>query len=469
MAGIGFQLRELANRGDILGATRAYGYSTFLVAGPWLFTVLALAGMTLALRPSTSWVEIQTFRSVIIYNFCLSLILTGPVVMLCTRYVADQIYGRSVRQIPFALAASLVAVIALSILIGVAFFGMAADLDPVMALLASANFALISAIWVTVPFLSIIEQYRSVALAFGAGALVAIGVSVAAAPWLDDRAILAVFNLALTVILSLVMRRLRSEYPGDLHREPAFLRFVRHHWELPLIGLLYYLGIWIDKLVLWQINQESVITVAGLIRTMPLYDSAMFKAQLLAIPVFVIFFVHVETRFFLLFRSLYDSFEAHATHRAVQVHMHRVARFVIERLLILLGAMLAIALVIVAMLPLIYETLGLRAIQTGMFRMGLVGTAFHTTFLLCLVFVLYFDLRRRALMLTLLFCVCNATFTLAFLPLGLGWYGAGYLLAAAIAVVAGVAVLFRELPWLAYHAFVTNNASIVRRPVAVTR
>ena len=45
MAGIGFALRKLARRDDLLGILQGYAHSALVSAGPWVFTVLSLAGI----------------------------------------------------------------------------------------------------------------------------------------------------------------------------------------------------------------------------------------------------------------------------------------------------------------------------------------------------------------------------------------------------------------------------------------
>ena len=102
----------------------------------------------------------------------------------------------------------------------------------------------------------------------------------------------------------------------------------------------------------------------------------------------------------------------------------------------------------------------MSALQNGIFRVGLIGAMFHTGFLLTITFLLYFDLRRTVLALTILFFVLNGALTFATLQLGEVYYGYGYLLAGAISLLVSITVLTRELPWLAYHAFITNNAAI---------
>lgn len=460
MAGIGFKLRAMANRGDIASATQAYGYSLFLVAGPWIFTVLALLGITFALRPTTSWTEIQNFRSVIIYNFCFTLILTGPIVLAGTRYVADQIYKKDLTYIPFALTASLGVVASLTLVFASTFYFGFVDLSVELLAMAVVNFGLAAAIWVVAPFLSIVKDYRSIAIAFAVGSIGAIAMAITFSQHLDDTRILLIFNITLFGVLAAILFRVFQEYPVALKIDPAWLDFLKARWELPVIGLFYYLGIWIDKLIMWSPHTDSNVVVGGILATMPIYDATMFLAQLLAIPAFVFFFVHVETRFYEYYQSLYGSFKAHATRRGIDQRIDAMGRFLLQQILyVLIGMGIVVGILIVG-LPNLYKVLGMSALQNGIFRVGLIGAMFHTGFLLSFTFLLYFDLRRTVLWLTVLFFVLNGVFTYATLHLGPVYYGYGYLLAGAISLLTAITVLTKELPWLAYHAFITNNATI---------
>ena len=60
MAGIGFQLRKLARQETISSVVAAAGHAAVIAAGPWLFTIFALATITLlteeiAGRATVAW------------------------------------------------------------------------------------------------------------------------------------------------------------------------------------------------------------------------------------------------------------------------------------------------------------------------------------------------------------------------------------------------------------------------------
>jgi polysaccharide biosynthesis protein PelG len=123
MAGIGFALRKLARQDSLLSGLRAYSHAAVISCGPWLFTVLALGGIELIGHSIVPILDLQRFSSIVRYDFCFSLIAAGPIALVLTRQLADQIYAKNVtdatslfcccsacRQSPasFSLASSLI-------------------------------------------------------------------------------------------------------------------------------------------------------------------------------------------------------------------------------------------------------------------------------------------------------------------------------------------------------------------------
>ena len=86
MAGIGFALRSLVERDDLSSPVQGYGHAAIVAAGPWLFTVLALAFFETATEGYPRPRRASRITAIMIYNFSFSLLLSGPIVMVMTRY-----------------------------------------------------------------------------------------------------------------------------------------------------------------------------------------------------------------------------------------------------------------------------------------------------------------------------------------------------------------------------------------------
>ena len=78
MAGIGFALQALSRRDSLSAGFAAFAISAIISVGPWLFTVLAVAGINLATVSQTGLSALAEMRIVIIYNFAISLVLSEP-------------------------------------------------------------------------------------------------------------------------------------------------------------------------------------------------------------------------------------------------------------------------------------------------------------------------------------------------------------------------------------------------------
>jgi uncharacterized membrane protein len=126
-----------------------------------------------------------------------------------------------------------------------------------------------------------------------------------------------------------------------------------------------------------------------------------------------------------------------------------------------LFAVLAIVAGMMIMLSFVFMTeLGLRPAYMSILRASLCSMAFYTSAMFCFTFLLHLDLRRPALQIVLTFLVLNGVLTVALLPFGPDLYGYGNMIAATVSLLVGFGLVLRELSWLHYHAFITNNPSV---------
>ena len=66
MAGIGFELKRLTGKDDLMGIARAYVHATMASTGPWLFTVLALGSISLLYTNYFTVNQLIDFRIVVV-------------------------------------------------------------------------------------------------------------------------------------------------------------------------------------------------------------------------------------------------------------------------------------------------------------------------------------------------------------------------------------------------------------------
>ncbi len=138
----------------------------------------------------------------------------------------------------------------------------------------------------------------------------------------------------------------------------------------------------------------------------------------------------------------------------------RLSRFVISNVAGLFAALAVTATAMILFSFAFMRELGLRPAYMGVLRTGLGAMVFHTSAMFGFLFLMHFDLRRQAILVVTTYAVLNIALTWFMLPLGEPTYGLGSMIAAATTFVLAFYLLLREMPWLQYHAFITNNTSI---------
>jgi polysaccharide biosynthesis protein PelG len=458
MAGIGFALRRLAQRGSLSAVVQGYGHAAFVTAGPWLFTVLCIGALQMVSRDVLARADVARFVVIGIYDFSFSLVLSGPIVLVLTRHLADSLFVEEPEKAPGMLAGGLVLLWTVQMIVGLPFAVFVLDLSIPERILFLASFLLIGGIWLACVFLSVLKSFEAISFAFALGMLIAF---LAGAYLLDPfgaAGALTGFTLGLLVILYALLGRILAEFPYPAVEPFAFLRAFPRYWELACAGFLYNAAIWVDKWIMWL--SPGGIEVAKGLRVHPAYDGSMFLAYLTILPALVLFLVSVETRFFERYVAFYRDVQNHATLRQIQAD-HRAI------LAVLAGGFrnLAVTQGVICYLAVLVAP-GLIGLAKGglelvpVFRFGVLGALFHTLLLFTLVLISYFDLRRLLLWTTLLFFVLNAGLTVAFVPFGPAFAGYGYFIASLVSLVAAYGALAWCLKRLPYLTFIANNPGL---------
>ena len=156
------------------------GHAAVIAAGPWLFTIFALAAITLATDQIAGLTVLSNFRAVVIYSFALSLVLAAPATIVATRLVGDTLWLKQPERVkPLLLGAYLSCLPLVS-------FGLLLLLALVrppfeIGLVLSAGTLLVSLIWVALAFCGAIRDYKGVTLSFLFGLLVSLATTVTVA------------------------------------------------------------------------------------------------------------------------------------------------------------------------------------------------------------------------------------------------------------------------------------------------
>jgi polysaccharide biosynthesis protein PelG len=458
MAGIGFVLRSLARQDTLSAGLRAYAHAAAVSSGPWLFTILALGGVELFGRSVLDAEALQRFSLVVIYNFAFSLVVSGPVVLVVTRRLADQIHARDVTEAPGMFIGALILIFFAQAALGVPFYGFLVDMPPAERVLALIGFEMVGGIWLAAAFMSALKSFGSISIAFGVGTATAFIATMLLAPFFGIAGMLAGFTGGLAIIFFGLAARIFAEYPHPVRRPFAVLGEFHKYWEFALVGLLYNAAIWVDKWIMWF--APGHVLVAGTMRANPAYDGAMFLAYLTIVPAMALFLLAIETQFFENYLRFYRDIENHATAAEIWSNHRAILRDLgqgLRKLALLQAAVCYLAILVGP---------GLIGMARGgiemvsMFRFGVLGAMFHVLLLSVMVVISYFDFRQLLLSVASVFFVLNTGLTVCTLWMGLGYHGYGYLLAALLSLIYAYSAAASRILRLPYMTFIGNNRGL---------
>lgn len=471
MAGIGLTLRKLVADQTYLRGAAAYFSSGVISAGPWLISVVSLAALQGAVAAFLSPDEHILLFATITYAFVASSILTGPIQMVLTRIVADHIFVRKFDAIVPAFTNITLQSAVLLIAVMVPFVAFA-PFSLTYRLLAASLFLSVALNWLVLVVISAVQDYLFIVVAFLAG----YGVSGGGAIWLGKlyglEGALAGFALGQVMCLGLLSRRITLEFPAQGQPETPLIDYWLEYWNLALIGLLYYLGLWAEKLCYWF--SRSATTVSGFYQTFPPYDSAILLAYLLTIPASAVFLVNLETHF-------YEHYHAFFSHILGSKHpkrgclsrgtfeqitqarlaMIQAARSGLWTLLKVQGTVTAFALLIA---PDLANLIKLPPGDLSTLCIAILAASGQVFVLYAMLLLLYLDARHQTLIIALVFASGNLGLTILFNWLAPGIYGLGYLLSTVIAACLGLSELSYLLSNLDYLTFMLQPLESARKP-----
>lgn len=460
MAGIGFTLKRLASKDNLIGIARAYGHATMASSGPWLFAVLALGGITLFYSEYFAANELIRFRIVVVYNFGFSLMLSAPIYMVITRYLADSIHNKNVTHTPTVMLNSIAKLYAILLPFGIIYYGFYTNHELSMRLSAIANLFLVSPVWLLGVYCTSLKDYKFVTRAFGIGMLLSFLFGQLLKADFGDVGMLNGFNIGLAFIVFALAAKILAEYPYQMVERTHIGVYFRRYYELALAGFFYNAAIWVDKWLMWMYAPESIEADNTRMFYYPDYDSGMFLAYLTIIPAMAIFIFSIETNFFLRYQRFYYDILEHKPLSKIRENHKKIIDTILNssrNFFVIQGTITLICILCAAQF---FEWLNVNYLQIGIFRIGTLGAFFHVLLLFELIILSYFDCRKTAMFIQLFYLAANAAFTMGTIEMGFPYYGYGYFVSSLLTFVVTSVFMFAHIRNLPYHAFITKNNSL---------
>lgn len=450
MAGIGFRLRKILSGGTYGSLVSAYFYGAIVSSGPWLISVISIAVLSFAAEGILDRSDTALFRTLIIYTYMGTLLLTGPFYMPATRYLADRMFRHD-----FASLLPAFRYLALLMVAGggslAALFYLLGGLALPVALAAVALFQAVGLTWIAMIFLSAARDYIKIARSFGAGYLLGVGAGYAGAWQFGLPGLLWGFALGMFLLAALLYVRVAREFPSHLRYSPAVAGYWRRMPWLALCGLSYNAALWADKIFFWILSGKK--SAPGPFYAALDYDTCYFLAYLTIVPAMTIFLIRIETSFYHSYADYLGKVSGGGSLAEIErsrEELCKTLRLSLTRLLKIQGGVSGACIILA---PYIVQALGLPQDLTLLLRISLLGAFVQALFLILIVIILYFDWQEIAGILSLLALVGNLLFTVAAWLISERYQGYGCLLGFLLPLCYGVYLLEKRLRDLVYETF----------------
>jgi uncharacterized membrane protein len=453
MAGIGFELRKLLRKNTLVGLLQAYTFAGVIGSGPWVLSIIGI--LIIGLLSSTVDVPsflVTQFQTSVTYLIASSLIYTGGVQLAFTRFVSDRLFEkRNELVMPNLNGLLMLVIISASALGTLGLFVLFPGQSILYRVLMLAGFALMSAIWVVTIFLSGMKRYKAIVSLFALGYSITVGLALALRPW-GLEGLMIGFVLGHGVLLAGMLTLTAFDFRPQQLIAFDFIRRETLYPSLLCIGVLYNLGVWIDKFMFWFFPYTSE-PIIGALRASIIYDLPVFLAYLSIIPGMAVFMVRIETDFVEYYEKFYDAVRSGGSLEYIQ-NMRDEMVYSIKQGLAEIGKIQTLAVLITFVAgPTLLDALDISELYLPLLYIQVIGAGLQVILLSVLNVFFYLDQRRLILFLCAEFLVLNVVLTSATLWKGAAFYGYGFTLAVLITLCTALAMLDWKLNRLEYDTF----------------
>lgn len=410
MTSIGSEIRKILGRDSYWSVLRAYGYAGLVSGGPWVLSILSIMMIgILAVILGVAQGEVNAFQICVTYLMAGSLIWTGGMQLMFTRFVADQTYANNKAEVLPNLFGVLLVTMAGGAAWAAPFIFWSFDGPFIQELLLLSNFVVLSGLWITLIFLSGMKAYRRIVWTLVKGYSLGIVVALAASSWALNGLLLGVL-IGHGYLLFSFLHHIVREYPGRSLLRFDFLRSRSNFYILFAVGTLYYLAVWVDKFIFWfvPVTSEAVI---GPLRASIIYDLPIFLAYLFILPGMAVFLVTMEADFAEQHERFYRAVREGDTLMHIEYRRDQMvyaARQGIYEIFKVQGLTVVLCLLWGREL---LHAVGISPLYIHLFYIDVVAVSVQVLLMAILNVLFYLDARKEVLFITACFFITNLVFT----------------------------------------------------------
>lgn len=300
MAGIGFELKKVISKESIGSFFKASISGVFIVAGPWLLSMLSLGLISVL---SSGSLVLESIFSILVYIFSISLIISGGFHYLYTRLFSDYLYNKEEGKALFFTLCYMLLSLCLTPLLTLIFISIIVGLQNisislVMAIIFQA--IVVNQLWIILIFISSLKWYVSILVCF----LVGISIMVLLILIWGSESVNTILNsysignfITIVALISLSVSRFKPEIITLRKMLDTVILYWKEYKLLFFTGLFYNLALWIDKILNWLLYGFQTGELG--LKLLFSYDFSMYIANLSIIPGLIFYVISSETDYFL--------------------------------------------------------------------------------------------------------------------------------------------------------------------------
>lgn len=455
MAGIGFELRKILKKNTLLSIFEAYGLAGIVSSGPWVLSIVALMVIGfISIGKAAEDIVVIQFLVIVTYLMAASLILSGMFQLMLTRFISDQFFSNNQQAVTPNLLGCMIVSSFLSVAVGAGLLSFS-ELPGSIKIAILTSFVVLCNLWLIIIFLSGMKQYYRILMTLLAGYTFMIVGSLFLASF-GLMGLLSIFAFSQAIITFVFLFFVLRYYPSDTLVSFDFLNPNKIFLSLVFTGVIYNVGVWIDKFCFW-INPVLNVQVVDVFYASFIYDLPIFLAYLAIIPGMAVFMLHMETDFAESCENFYKTVREGGTLKSIQILKQKMVHDCqnsIFQIFKVQGITLALLLLWAKD---ILVALNIDTAYLHLFYVDLVGVSLQVLVMAILNVMFYLDKRYSALALVTCIVITNFVFTQISIALGPAFYGYGFALAMLVTTVVGLIKLNSQFNNLEYHTFMLQD------------
>ncbi len=462
MAGIGFALKRMFQKETFSNRALAYLYSSFIAAGPWILSVLSINILLFVLGLIDVNIEERNlFAATIVYSFIFSQILVAPIQLIITRYISDNLYMKQYDRIKSTFIGVNNLTLIVSLIAAVAFF-YKKPIPLYYKILSTYLFMILCMIWILMIFLSAVKNYQLISKAYAVGAIVStilififLKYPIPFKEFTISTNFLFAYVFGISIIFIMFLFNFFSTFfKSDTYRFD-YISYLGKYASLGFVGFFYTLGLWSDNIIMWFSKYQ--ISIYNTYIFAPYYDNAVFMAYLTTIPTLVLFFVIIETDFYITYKNYYGQANSGETFKVIDLSKKIMTRSLTYNLVYTFLAQALITITFIFISRPLFKLMNFNYLIRDIFRITSIGTMFNIFAFVIILVLLYFERRAKAGIVAFVFFILNSTLSYYFSKYKpIEYAGYGFTIASIITFFIALILLSTFIKHLHYTTFATQ-------------